>query len=50
MGTAGIILAATPLVRLLFEVLGLLKKSEKIKKATHIASGVGVGVLSQIVL
>lgn len=50
METAGIILAVTPLVRLVLEALGLLKegseKQEKIKHATHVASAAGLGVLA----
>lgn len=50
MQTAGIILAVTPLIRLLLEACGLLKENEKAKKVSQIASGVGFGALSQIVL
>jgi len=50
MGTAGIILAATPLVRLVLEAFGLLKKNERVKKATHVAAGVGAGIISQHIL
>lgn len=48
MGTAGIILAATPVLRMVLEAFGFLKeekKKKKAKKVTTVLAGAGVGLI-----